>query len=61
MAEAPLQGNRTASRVRIRCTGQEKIPDGVVKIGRLEDMSNMPGRLSRARLSEVLGPPLNYT
>jgi hypothetical protein len=42
---------------------QEKISDGVVKIGMLEDMSSMPGRLSRAGapLSEVIGPPLNYT
>ena len=42
---------------------QEKISDGVVKIGLLEDMSSMPGRLSRAGapLSEVIGPPLNYT
>ena len=42
---------------------QEKISDGVVKIGMLEDMSSMPGRLSHAGapLSEVIGPPLNYT
>ncbi len=42
---------------------QEKISDGVVKIGMLKDMSSMPGRLSRAGAppSEVIGPPLNYT
>jgi hypothetical protein len=54
---------RAAARMRIRCTGPGKISDGVVKIGMLKDMSSMPGRLSRAGapLSEVIGPPLNYT
>jgi hypothetical protein len=54
---------RAAARGRFVAQAQEKISDGLVKIGMLEDMSSMPGRLSRAGapLSEVIGPPLNYT
>jgi hypothetical protein len=64
MAEALIAGAAAQPAVcAFAAQAQEKIPDGVVKIGRLEDMSSMPGRLSRAGapLSEVIGPPLNYT